>query len=579
MNGSLGGLRKLFVGVSILVFLLAFPPMAAASPTYLPGVTTAQNYTVTFTETGLPAGTTWNVTFAGVTHSTTNSSTSFQSENGTFAYSVTSQITGQTLTLLNISLPPLEEYRSNQSAGVLVVAGQNVTWPTTYTTFYLLFTTSTPASAGFTSPGVGYYPQGSTATIDAAPIRNYTLTAWVGLCTNILPCGAYLGTSRLANVTMSSPTVEVADFTLLTYPVNFEESGLPANMAWTARFNGTNTTSTSSTISYSSANGTYGFSVASPLPYGSGERFVASLPAGNVTVDGNLSLIPESFTAQYDLTVRSASPSMGRVETAGGWYDNGTKVALVAQPAPGYAFVRWVGEGAGNYSGTGNNVSLTVLGAATETAVFSQLFGVGFEESGLPASANWSVTISSATRSTTGSTLAFALINGSYAFTVQPVPGYVTGNRTGFFRVDGGGVTLQVRFHPFLYNITFVALGLSNGTSWEVTWGGKVVSSNATTLILWVPNGTASFAISAGGGYTAFQSPVILVVRGPQNVTVQFIAPAPVDNGVLGIGVYPSYLAIEALVGAALIVAVIWLKAFSHDRKHRRAKDPEETTD
>jgi hypothetical protein len=45
-------------------------------------------YSVTFTETGLPGGTSWSVTLHGVTESTTGSTITFSEPNGTYAYTV-----------------------------------------------------------------------------------------------------------------------------------------------------------------------------------------------------------------------------------------------------------------------------------------------------------------------------------------------------------------------------------------------------------------------------------------------------------------------------------------------------------
>lgn len=567
MTGSGWRRRALLVGISFLLVVLPAVPTTFAAATLSRAASPL--YNVTFSETGLPSGTNWNITFGGTTHSTNNTSTTFSVANGDYPYLVTAIVSGASLALGNISLPALEQYRANSSIGVVKVNGSNVQWPTTYTTYFLLFTTGTPAAGGITSPGIGYYPTGSTPSIEALSYPGYTFSGWAGICTSF-PCGAYIGANRIANVTMDNPTIEGALFTALTYPVNFHETGLPVNLAWSTTFNGSTSTSLNSTISYSISNGTYAYSVASPLPFGSDERFTTANTSGNVTVAGNVSLVPVSFTAQFNVSVVSASLSMGTVSTPGGWYNNGTGLVLSAQPNPGYAFLGWAGLGAGNYTGPENNHSLPVTGAITETAKFGKLFPVTFLETGLPASANWSLTLGTTTKTSPGSSLAFSEINGSYTFQVSPIPGYVTGTRTGYLQVSGTNASMTLHFHAFLYNVTFAAQGLANGIYWEVSTGSGSVQSNTSTAVFLVANGTTTFSISAGDGYTTSQSSVVLVVHGsPRNVTIQFIAPPAVDNGIFGIGIYPSYLALEALLGAALIVSVLWIKAFRRGASHR----------
>src|SRR5207244_4491309 len=56
---------------------------------------TQVTYSVTFTETGLPSGTSWSVTLAGTTKSSTGSSITFSDANGAYPYSVDA-VTGST---------------------------------------------------------------------------------------------------------------------------------------------------------------------------------------------------------------------------------------------------------------------------------------------------------------------------------------------------------------------------------------------------------------------------------------------------------------------------------------------------
>ena len=74
-------------------------------------------YTATFTETGLPTGTTWSVTLNGTMESSTSSTIAFIEPNGTYAYTI-SNVSG---------------YSVSPSSGSIVVNGNNISKTITYT--------------------------------------------------------------------------------------------------------------------------------------------------------------------------------------------------------------------------------------------------------------------------------------------------------------------------------------------------------------------------------------------------------------------------------------------------------------
>ncbi|MCI4318844.1 MAG: YncE family protein [Thermoplasmata archaeon] len=92
----------------------------------------APTYDVTFTETGLPAGSTWQVTLNGQTQSTSTTGTTFTVPNGTYTY--------QTLALIAYAPVPAN--------GSLVVSGVAVTTPIVYYEVYPLALTQAGLPAG-----------------------------------------------------------------------------------------------------------------------------------------------------------------------------------------------------------------------------------------------------------------------------------------------------------------------------------------------------------------------------------------------------------------------------------------------
>ncbi|MEM0124530.1 MAG: hypothetical protein QXF41_03245, partial [Candidatus Micrarchaeaceae archaeon] len=120
--------------------------------------TIIQTYTVTFSESGLPSGTSWNVTLNNNKKSSTSSSIVFSSISaGTYSYSVGTPIPGGTDT----------QYVASPSSGSISVSG-TTTQDITYTKQYYLTEQSNEAGATLT-PGSGWYNSGTMLTLGAYP--------------------------------------------------------------------------------------------------------------------------------------------------------------------------------------------------------------------------------------------------------------------------------------------------------------------------------------------------------------------------------------------------------------------------
>ena len=90
-------------------------------------------YTVTFSETGLPAGTTWSITLGGSTQSSSGSTISFTEGNGSYSFSVGS----------------VSGYQASPSSGTVAINGTAVTQSVTFTPRALTYTVT------FTESGLG----------------------------------------------------------------------------------------------------------------------------------------------------------------------------------------------------------------------------------------------------------------------------------------------------------------------------------------------------------------------------------------------------------------------------------------
>jgi hypothetical protein len=326
----------------------------------------------------------------------------------------------------------------------------------------------------------------------------------------VTPVVGYTASPSSGNVTLSqcskSATVYIT-FTKVTappaYSVTFNETGLATDTTWWVDFEGTNTSSATSSISFLAANGTYTFTDAAVLSGGPGIQFLTTVNNGTVVVNGVNLTVVIPYTTQYYLTMIAYPSTEGTVAPSSGWQAAGASVDLSAVPASGYSFANWTGVGNGNYSGVNATPTITMNGPITENGTFGVAYAVQFEEHGLPDGTVWSVTFNGATVSAYFVFLDFSAVNGTYNFTVAPIPGFHADHYHGNVTVAGADVTVMVYWTQVTYNVTFAETGLPSGTSWSVTLNTTPESSVTNSIVFVEPNGTMSYTVAPISGYTA----------------------------------------------------------------------------
>jgi hypothetical protein len=180
--------------------------ITAPSPTY---------YTVTFSESSLPAGTSWSVDLNGYTQTTSSTSVSFSETNGLYAFSVSS---------IGYSAAPA-------SGSITVYGGpysQFVSFSSTSVKYYIFTLSETGLASGTEwAATVGGTLQTSTTSSVSFSETNGTYTFGISAMSgySITPISGSV-TINGANVAMS------VTFTQLKYSVTFAESGLPAGTMW-----------------------------------------------------------------------------------------------------------------------------------------------------------------------------------------------------------------------------------------------------------------------------------------------------------------------------------------------------------
>jgi hypothetical protein len=292
-------------------------------------------------------------------------------------------------------------------------------------------------------------------------------------------------------------------FYLVSYKVTFVESGLPSGTSWHVTLNGITHNSTTVAITFNVSNGSYSYTIETPISGATGTQYVVLQFSGTVTVSGTSKNINAPYIKQYYLTITSSPPDGGRVSPSSGWYNSGSSLTTEATANSSFEFVSWTGTGNGGYSGTSNPASITIDGPVTEGANFIKLYQITFMEAGLPSGTLWYLNLSDdQSYSSTTNMITLKEPNGSYAYSIA------TANKEyaatgGSFVINGVNMEMNVKFTIVTYTITFTESGLASGTSWSVTLSNVTRTSTNGTIIFSQPNGTYSYVITGIPGYRA----------------------------------------------------------------------------
>lgn len=314
---------------------------------------------VSFTETGLPAGTNWSVTLGNSTQSSFANTITFHEPNGAYAFAV-GGVTG---------------YGSSPGSGSVIVSGEAVE----------------------------------------------------------------------RSVTFSELSSE-------WYPVTFTETGLPSGTEWWANESGHGTGGTSSTLSWTEPNGTFGYTAATANKSYAATGGTYSVSGRALSVGVTFSLLTYSLTFLQD----SLPPVTNWSVTVGGTTGASNTTTLTLPVANGtYAYLVSVSNPSWQVASQSGNA--TVRGNTTIVLWFARAYTITITESGLPSGSPWSVEVDGTLSAglvvetpSTGttveyrfrsdsSTLSFSLPNGTYAYTVAAgAAGWSPSNRSGVETITGG---------------------------------------------------------------------------------------------------------------------------------------------
>ena len=248
---------------------------------------TVANYSVTFTESGLPSGVAWYVNISGQPSSgpQTFSNYSASLPNGSYSFTVST---------------PDKEYRPSYS-GSFSAQGKAVSLSILFAevTYSVSFTESgLPANTEWYVNVTGGGSHSSTATTITFSEPNGTYDYSVSTGNK-----SYSPSPSSSSFTVNGAAVPVSiTFTLVTYSVTFTESGLPSGTAWNVTLNGATRSSNEAQLSFLLPNGSYPFAVQGV------SGFSPSPVSGTVSVDGKQVSELINFT-YYIYVTGTISPS------------------------------------------------------------------------------------------------------------------------------------------------------------------------------------------------------------------------------------------------------------------------------
>ena len=176
--------------------------------------------------------------------------------------------------------------------------------------------------------------------------------------------------------------------------------------------------------------------------------------------------------------------------------------------------------------------TVRVSSNVTVRLVFSApMYVLEFHETGLTAGTEWNVSITPLAAPSTTSWLNVSAPNGTYGYTVSPIPGYLANPASGSVRLAGANRTVNVTFTPFVarFLLSFTVSGLPAGTTWSVTVAGVANRSALPSIDFTVANASYPYTVTAPAGYEATPSHANVTVSGPTDVAVS-IARAPPES-------------------------------------------------
>jgi hypothetical protein len=470
-------------------------------------------YSVQFTESGLPSGTSWYVNISGMTSSgpiTTNTySIKLTNETYIFAISTFNKIYAPYYT------DTFTVNGGNQNISIVFkpvvynITFNSVSLPSGYIWYVNITETN----------GTIYHSGLISTSSYSFSLTNGSYTFTIASANKIYAPNLTAGSFTVNG----SPLTISVKFIEVMYNVTLQESGLPSNTQWNLTFEGTTYQLTNSSYTFSIPNGTYSF-FATSHDYKD--------VSGTITVNGSSYVYTINMEFQlYEVTFTETGLPLGI-----SWYVNITEsngTTYLSGPISGSSYSFSLTNGSYTYTIASANkiykpspISSTFLveGAQVSLSItFSAVkYTVTFQVTGLHSGTPWYVNLSNGISSgpIIGPSYNFSLTNGTYSYTISSANKIYAPNLiSGSFTVNGSSVSKSIAFSAVTYVVTFKETGLPSGVVWYVNGSGlSGYESSEVSISVSLANGTYSFTVTNLSGYYTMTTHFTVVISG-KNVT------------------------------------------------------------
>jgi Divergent InlB B-repeat domain len=421
-----------------------------------------------------------------------------------------------------------------------------------------------------------WVPFGQTITFSEIPQTGYGFAGWTGTGP-----GSVSGAAASIRVDPAGPVTEVAAFrpvAPLTFGLTVTVTGLPTGTLATIDLGGLAFSSSNATFLVTGLNGSYRVVVPDLVANASDQtRYVSTgvltdLPevGGVLTVIQNGSLTLE-YGTQYAVALfvagnGSVTPGVGSF-----WENAAGSFSTTASPLPGNRFVGWTGSGPGSSSSTDSNLTLNVIGPASEIASFvptvvsTLTYTVTVQETGLPLGTDWSYSIGDTGRSGDTSTLAISGLTGALALAIPTVAGTTGSEYAPNVSAQDLTLTSNQTISIAFSGLYLVSISNSTGGSISGGTGGWLPAGSALTLTATPLTGWEFVGWSGSGpsSSNATSTTITLTVgNGPLAEQALFAPTAPAkqatssSSGTGGLGIDLALLIVLLIVGILIAMVV-----------------------
>ncbi|MCI4323338.1 MAG: hypothetical protein L3K03_04880 [Thermoplasmata archaeon] len=412
--------------------------------------------------------------------------------------------------------------------------GTSVTLPAPFLKQWAINISENPNGTGRVSPDPKWGNATEPISLNASATGGFLFDRWTGSGP-----GSSNSTNSTTVIWANGSILEKAHF-IRGYNVEMRETGLPAGVPWYVTVRGAIFGSSTNSTNLTEGNGTFGFSVGTVAGYG-------SVPTNSsFTVIGAPSVVLIDFIAltppppRYPVSLIESGLPVGTnwtVTVRGIPLTSSTNTTNVSEPDGIYGYSVTPVPG---FRSQPTNSSFDVQGMPLDVSVqFLRLtppptpYSVTINETGLPSGTPWSITIRGTLFGTNDTRLNITEPNGTFGFSVGPIPGFRTEPTNSTFTVAGAPLRVQISFirltpPPPRYEVTFNETGLPTGTAWSVVVRNVTLNGSTSEIQLTEPNGTYGFQVGAVPGFhpLASGSP-FHVAGGPVSVTIEFLPNAP----------------------------------------------------